>query len=135
MTLWYVLEHVTDPSMVLCEAASYLKDDGFIFIAVPNWNFILLRRLFSKLLGKSSTVHAPEHLYQYTPKTMKYYLEKSGFKIKCEIMAAPFYNSGRFVNLLKKAASTLVLTLWKVTGVNLGGLMIIARKEGGSNSL
>ena len=128
VTLWYVLEHVTNPSMVLSEVARFIKDGGFVFIAVPNWNYIALRRLFSKLLGKPGIVHASEHLYQYTPKTIEKYLEKSGFKVECEIMATPFYNSGGLVNLLKKTAGVFVLMLWQVTGVSLGGLMMIARK-------
>ena len=133
VSLWYVLEHVTNPNMVLSEATKLTKNGGLVFIAVPNWNYIALRRLLAASLGKQSTVHAHEHLYQYTPKTIEKYLKKSGFEIEVKMMASPFYISGGMVNLLKKIASVFVVILWRLTGISLGGIMIVAKKTSHRN--
>lgn len=130
VTLWYVLEHVSDPMSILSHSRTLLKDGGLIFIAVPNAHYIFLRRKLIQIkTGVPGTVHAHEHLYQYTSKTLKSYLHKTGFEFISEHSASPYMVSGPMLNLIKRFGKLAVLALFIATGINLGGILMFGKKK------
>jgi len=129
ITLWYVLEHVPDPMNILAHSYKLLRPGGTIFIAVPNARYILLRRrLLQVLTGTPGSVHAHEHLYHYTSRTLKAFLDKVGFEFISEHVASPYMVSGTILNSVKRLGKIAVSVVFMVTGTNLGGLLMFGRK-------
>jgi len=76
VTIFYVLEHVVDPTETLRLIHKILKKGGHLINRVP-----LTRPLIPvyRLLGKP-TFEAPMHLNDFSPKTMSMFLEKTNFR-------------------------------------------------------
>lgn len=77
ITLRAVLEHVHHPVETLQEVHRILKDQGIVYIVVPNiasLNFYLFRRFWYGL-------EAPRHLYAYSPSTMRRLAQRTGFVV------------------------------------------------------
>ena len=73
--LSHLIEHLEDPSMSLKIISRIIKDDGVLIIKCPN---------FDSLMSKITRKHwwwiaPPEHLYHFTPTTIKTLLDKTGF--------------------------------------------------------
>ncbi|AFZ20910.1 class I SAM-dependent methyltransferase [Allocoleopsis franciscana] len=73
ITAWAVLEHVHNPMSYFRKAAEVLKPGGFFVFLVTNFESISSKNLFREDL--------PRHLYFFTEKTVKEYLEKSGLEL------------------------------------------------------
>ena len=70
------LEHVPNPLDALKEARRLLKKDGLLFIATPNIDSVMAK------ISKTYWLHLKpdEHIYYFSPKTIKILLEKAGFR-------------------------------------------------------
>ncbi|MGZ8938702.1 MAG: class I SAM-dependent methyltransferase [Limisphaerales bacterium] len=80
ITLWAVLEHVSEPRKFLEQAARLLKPGGICFVLVPHWNSLarrLLKNRYRYILG--------QHLNYFTPATLRRLAEP-----KFEVMATTF---------------------------------------------
>jgi len=76
VTLFHVMEHVTNPRLVLAEVARVLKPDGVIVLQVPNiesWQFIMFG---AKWYG----LDIPRHVIDYSKNSMLKLLHDSGFQ-------------------------------------------------------
>jgi SAM-dependent methyltransferase len=72
------LEHIPDPDTTLTEMRRLLKDDGKLFIGIPNWD-----GLFPRVFGKYWWNFAlPVHTYNYTVRGIVSAMERHGFKIE-----------------------------------------------------
>jgi len=78
ISLFDVLEHLTNPKEIIDQALHYLNKDGLLFIYVPNWDSA------SRLLmgDKAHFIWPTHHLNYYTPDTIKFFLENFGLKIE-----------------------------------------------------
>lgn len=77
ITLWHVLEHVTDLDETLKYFSRQLNPNGIVIIAVPNHI-----SLDAKHYGEFWAAYdVPRHLYHFEPKTMEALLVNSGFKL------------------------------------------------------
>lgn len=76
VTLWDVLEHVSDPSKVLLECNRILKDGGLLVINYPD-----IDSLVSKVMGKRWVFLLRVHIFYFTPKTITKILKKNGFGV------------------------------------------------------
>ena len=76
VTMFYVLEHVTDPSETLRLIHKILKKQGLFVNRVPYTRPLIP---VYKVLGEP-TFEAPMHLSDFSPKTMTMFLEKTNFK-------------------------------------------------------
>lgn len=77
VTMWHVLEHITNPRFILTKVHELLKPSGMVVIEVPdvgskpaiqqkeNWHF----------------VKPPEHLYYFDKNTLSKLLELTGFSV------------------------------------------------------
>lgn len=74
----HTLEHLFEPLGTLRKAYQILKNNGLIYINVPNVN--LLKTQIEKR-GKLGALSEEEHLFWFSLKTLKAILEKAGFKI------------------------------------------------------
>lgn len=78
VTLFHVMEHVTDPRSVLAEVRRLLRPAGRLVLQVPNiesWQF----RLFGvRWYG----LDVPRHVINYSNQAMQRLLAESGFKVR-----------------------------------------------------
>ncbi len=75
LTLWDVLEHVTDPVSFLANCARLLKPEGYLFANVPDINSIQAR-----LFGERWPLLLAEHLNYFSRDTLKLCGEKTGLQ-------------------------------------------------------
>ena len=76
ITLWHVLEHVTDMEATLSFFKSKLNDDGVLIIAVPN--HVSYDAQYYKEFWAAYDV--PRHLHHFDINSMTSLVEKAGFK-------------------------------------------------------
>lgn len=77
ITMWHVLEHVSDLNLRMSELKRIIKNDGVIIIAVPNY-----RSYDASYYGKYWAAYdVPRHLYHFSQDTMKKLLLKHQFEI------------------------------------------------------
>ena len=76
--LFHVFEHLVNPIEILTQLRSKLKKNGNLIIEVPHANNFLLRKL--KIDSFMNFTLWSEHLILHTKKSLKCFLEKSGFK-------------------------------------------------------
>lgn len=106
-----VLEHLRNPLEVLIRFKSYLKQNGYIVVSIPNvanW-FVRLSLLFGKFnySSKGCAILDPGHLRFFSLKTTREMLEKAGFKITHLDITADLPGSSRF------PFTRTLLKLWK----------------------
>jgi 2-polyprenyl-3-methyl-5-hydroxy-6-metoxy-1,4-benzoquinol methylase len=80
-----VLEHLRNPLEVLIRFKSYLKQNGYIVVSIPNvanW-FVRLSLLFGKFYynSKGCAILDSGHLRFFTLRTIREMLDQAGFKI------------------------------------------------------
>lgn len=95
VTMSDVFEHIYDPKKILLEVKRVLKNNGILFIKVPNGKYCLLKLWLSKLKNGAwgyDIFDSYEHLTHYTHKTLKRMLESCGFKIKEVAIGRPIYS-------------------------------------------
>lgn len=85
ITLWGVLEHLTDPNNILDSIHKLLKKDGLLLLFVPNGNSLLVR----VTREHNSTVSGRAHLWYFSPRTIGQILEKNGFRKEDEFSVLP----------------------------------------------
>jgi len=88
VTLWNVLDHTTNPLEQLLEVKRILKDDGLLFIRVPNFLFQERTRRIAGAFDRIFFGHtnlsrkiSVSHLYAFTPWSMAALLKSAGFSI------------------------------------------------------
>ncbi|MAF50483.1 MAG: hypothetical protein CMH64_00155 [Nanoarchaeota archaeon] len=76
VTMWDLIEHLTDPNKELKEINRILKNDGNLILTTPNIN-----GFFSRLTKKNWWAMVRMHLFYFSPKTITKLLEKNGFNV------------------------------------------------------
>jgi len=86
-----VLEHIPNPIETLNEVCRIISKDGLLIIRIPAVMNDLLRQAaistvgflerFGIFIRKPLSNLPPYHLYEYTPRTIKLLLERTGFKV------------------------------------------------------
>jgi 2-polyprenyl-3-methyl-5-hydroxy-6-metoxy-1,4-benzoquinol methylase len=93
ITLWHVMEHIHDLHAYVEQLKTILKDNGKIFIAVPNYNSSDADAY--KLYWAAYDI--PRHLYHYTPKAMALLMQQHGLKI---ISMKPMWFDSYYISML-----------------------------------
>jgi 2-polyprenyl-3-methyl-5-hydroxy-6-metoxy-1,4-benzoquinol methylase len=93
VTMWHVLEHVTDPGLVLAEAHRLLRPGGIFLVSVPNFGSVEAR------LAGPGWFHldAPRHLVHFTPAVLEDLLTEAGFETTTSSWFAPEFDAFSFV--------------------------------------
>lgn len=77
ITMFDVLEHMTEPFKELKEAKKILKKGGLLVINTPNGRSLLARTLKTKW----HLVLPPEHLFYFSPDNLSLFLKSQGFDV------------------------------------------------------
>lgn len=77
VTLFYVIEHLHDPGMILKEVFRILKPGGMVLLRWPHSTPVV--KMLGPFAKKIDIYHTPFHLYDFNPGAMQQLLEKSGF--------------------------------------------------------
>jgi SAM-dependent methyltransferase len=111
--LSHSFEHLDDPGAALKSIATWLEDDGRLFIAVPNFGG-LLPRLFQ---GAWYNLAVPLHVSQFTRRGITSLLENNGFVVEhigcnSDPLSIPItlhFASGRTTKSLRRPFTILVM--------------------------
>jgi len=75
VTFWHSLEHMRDPRAVISKVRNLVADDGFLFIAVPDFGGLQSKTFKSRWLH----LDVPRHLYHFTASSIDKMLQQSEF--------------------------------------------------------
>lgn len=79
VTMWDVLEHVPDPTKHMLEVKRILKPGGLVVIGTPNFAHPIARRKMKTAPCQWRHFKPHEHVFYFTPQSLKMLLEKCGF--------------------------------------------------------
>lgn len=112
ITLWHVLEHVTDLDETLTFFKNRLKPNGVLIIAVPN------HKSYDAIHYGSSwaAYDVPRHIYHFEPATLQKTLANYGFVLK---QMKPMKFDSFYVSLLSEKYKTGKTNYWQafITGL------------------
>jgi SAM-dependent methyltransferase len=74
---WMVVEHMSDPVLVLRNAARWAAPGARLAISIPNVDSASFRRFGKHWLA----LHLPNHLYHFSPKTISATLAQAGWRV------------------------------------------------------
>ena len=77
ITFWHSIEHMHNLTDIITLSCNLLKNDGYIFIAIPNSNSVDCRLLKEKWIAYD----IPRHLYHFNSNTIKKLLYKFNINI------------------------------------------------------
>jgi 2-polyprenyl-3-methyl-5-hydroxy-6-metoxy-1,4-benzoquinol methylase len=112
ITLWHVLEHVTDMTETLLLFKTKLKKDGVLIIAVPN--HVSHDAVYYKEFWAAYDV--PRHLHHFDLKSMTSLLENNGFKL---VETKPMKFDSFYVSMLSEKCKTGKVNLIKAFWIGL----------------
>jgi 2-polyprenyl-3-methyl-5-hydroxy-6-metoxy-1,4-benzoquinol methylase len=135
VTMWDVIEHLTDPRFALQQAHGLLKPGGLLVV-----HTIDIESLFARLMGPRWPWLMEMHIYYFSQRTLRAMLEKCGFRVLSDKPQGRFLRLGYLMNrvgalvpLLGRPAERLVTWLGVrslAVPVNLGDLFTAyARKR------
>lgn len=78
IVLWMVLEHLHDPDLGLRKLRGWLSPGGWLAFSVPNAGSLEFRLFREHWYG----LHLPNHLYHFTPRTVRLLLERCGWRME-----------------------------------------------------
>jgi 2-polyprenyl-3-methyl-5-hydroxy-6-metoxy-1,4-benzoquinol methylase len=78
VTMFHVLEHLTDPRLGLRYASGLLQPAGTLIIQVPNVSSIQARLFRNSWYG----LDVPRHVINYTPRALGFLLQEMGFEFR-----------------------------------------------------
>ena len=110
VTMVDVFEHIADPRDLLADVRRVLRDDGLLFIKVPNGRYNLFKyRLIRQLLGlrRVEIFDAKEHVVHYTIDTLRATLSENGFRIRLDFVPLPIQDGAAWKCALRTLARTI----------------------------
>jgi SAM-dependent methyltransferase len=135
VTLWDVIEHVTDPERALRATRAWLRPDGLLFLSTPDAGSIAARALGRRW----HYVDPIQHLVLFDRRNLSALLARVGFRIREIRSFGRLYNAtyvasklstlGRNAVAWRMAGATLRSTLWALPShlrINAGDVMGIA---------
>ena len=78
VTMFHVLEHLSDPRLGLRYAGELLKSTGLLIIQVPNISSLQARMFRNFWYG----LDVPRHVINFTPKALEFLLHEMGFEFQ-----------------------------------------------------
>jgi len=76
VTMFHILEHLTDPVVTLKMVNKHLRENGKILIVVPN-----AASLGVRIFGRNYNWNIPDHISFFSPVTVSDLLNKAGFRV------------------------------------------------------
>jgi 2-polyprenyl-3-methyl-5-hydroxy-6-metoxy-1,4-benzoquinol methylase len=110
LTLWHVMEHIHELDLYWKKFYDSLTDNGFLFIAVPNYTSA--EEAYYKKYWAAYDV--PRHLYHFAPVTLQHLATKYNFKL---VNTIPLWLDGYYISLLsekhKKSSLSFLKGAWQ----------------------
>jgi SAM-dependent methyltransferase len=98
VTLWDVLEHLSDPHAAVAEAARLLRPGGRLVLTTGD-----VGSLAARLSGARWHLYTiPEHLFFYSRRSLRLLLEAHGFRVETQRADSSVYTLGYLVERLRK---------------------------------
>jgi 2-polyprenyl-3-methyl-5-hydroxy-6-metoxy-1,4-benzoquinol methylase len=117
VTMWHVLEHACDPLKVLGEIYRIIRPDGYLIVAVPNVNDIVMQTAYRFIRGARPELFSLDsrevHLFHFSADTIEAILKHSGFKA---FRIGPDFG---ITELPKKLINYLATATYCLTGIHL----------------
>jgi 2-polyprenyl-3-methyl-5-hydroxy-6-metoxy-1,4-benzoquinol methylase len=130
VTLWDVIEHLSDPMAELVHVFRVLKPGGWVVIHTMN-----IESLFARLMGRKWPWFMEMHLYYFSEQTLRGILEATKFQWKISQTQGRYLRLGYLVSRLKPYLQHFALVLNKLIrtlhlesiplAINLGDLITI----------
>lgn len=98
LTMWDIIEHVTDPLGVLRECHRVLADSGTLVISTPDAGSWLAWLLGGRWLGYRSL---DEHLYFFSRASISRMLEAAGFEVTDAFSVGKYLSLSRLITRLR----------------------------------
>ncbi len=89
ITMWDVLEHVPDPMAFVAKASHLLRPGGVLAVNVPN-----IESWIARLFGTRWPLLLPEHIYYFSPGSLRVLLERHGFHVECFHSHRVYFSAG-----------------------------------------
>jgi len=116
--LHHVMEHLTSPSSMFDIFSELLNPDGILLIEVP-YQLNRIQDSFGKLTKKKMQ-YPFDHLFFFSPRTMKNYVQKNGFQVMTFHQHRPEKFEGKLRQLppylLRRLFHELTTLLWFPSG-------------------
>ena len=117
LTMFDVIEHVTDPLSDLAAAYRLLRPGGWLVLSTPNIDGLFPKASYTlaNVLNYWPHPEAPHHLYQFSVKTLSALVEKAGFEVglveHCNIdLAYSFGTLSTLMRMPKRLAYAMVFS-------------------------
>jgi SAM-dependent methyltransferase len=107
VTMVDVFEHIGEPLALLSEVRRVLRDDGLLFVKVPNGRYNLFKhRLFRRALRLRDVeiFDAKEHVVHYTAETLRAMLAAGGFRPRLMFVPLPIQDGAWWKCALRSTA-------------------------------
>lgn len=116
VTMWHVLEHIERLNDTMANLHRILKDDGVLFIALPN------KKSADAISYKEhwAAYDVPRHLWHFSPNDFRQFAEKHNFKV--EKMKPMYFDPFYIAMLSEKSKGTSAASL---VGLIKGSLFFI----------
>jgi SAM-dependent methyltransferase len=143
ITMFHVLEHVPNPRSMVERCAKLLKQDGILFVAVPNDLYSLratrfLKTIAARTFHRSGSLGIPRlildgslgeiHLSHFTPSVLAGLIAQSGFSIIWNTLD-PYYVDNGGGNWKQRGYYNCCRTIQTITGINLYDTMLIVGRK------
>ncbi len=93
VTLWDVIEHLTDPREALIQARRVLSSDGLLVV-----HTIDIDSLFARLMGPHWPWLMEMHIYYFSRRTLRMMLEQCGFQVLSDKPQGRYLRLGYLMN-------------------------------------
>lgn len=139
VTLWDVIDHISQPDPVLARCYALLKTGGLCFIRTPNVSVQLLRARIKKLVfgmhPRYGYMMARDHCHYYSAGSIRQLLNRNGFRSVEFVHLPPIGASSRTRSLPVRICKSLgywgVCAIDALTGgrLNFDNLFVVGIKE------
>jgi 2-polyprenyl-3-methyl-5-hydroxy-6-metoxy-1,4-benzoquinol methylase len=120
VTMWDVIEHVTDPYGTLQQAYRLLKSGGLVVV-----HTIDIESPFARLMGPRWPWLMEMHIYYFSRRTLRAMLEKCGFRVLSDRPQGRYLRLGYLMNRVGALAPLVGRPAeWLVTKLGLRGVAV-----------
>jgi SAM-dependent methyltransferase len=139
ITMWDVIEHISQPDPLLKSCHSLLKEGGIFFVRAPNIHVQLPRaRLLKMLRGMrpdTKYLQARDHPHHYSMSSIRRLLERNGFSHVEFMHLHPIESASADKYRFRKGVKNICFNIARGLAIisrgrlNLDNLFVVARKE------